>query len=161
MYILSRKFSVNKLFMDNNGIKDFEGLKILRQFAVKRLNKFRVDEINFILLQLVQAIKYEDISLENASSPLVNLLIENSKTDIVFATSFYWFIVCESITEENKETEINNIFYKIKEYFLEKMKENQLYLNIIKSEIEFKNEMEEIGKIVKGAGVLEYQKKIN
>ena len=115
LYILSRKFSVNKLFMDNTGIKDFEGLKVLRQFAVKRLNKFPIDEINFILLQLVQAIKYEDISLEKITSPLVNFLIEKSKTDIVFATFFYWFIVCESITEENKETEINNIFCKIKE----------------------------------------------
>ena len=158
LYILSRKFSVNKLFMDNTGIKDFEGLKVLRQFAVKRLNKFPIDEINFILLQLVQAIKYEDISLEKITSPLVNFLIEKSKTDIVFATFFYWFIVCESITEENKETEINNIFCKIKEYFLEKMKDKQQYLNIIKSEIEFKNEMEEIGKIVKNAGSLQYQK---
>ena len=158
LYILSRKFSVNKLFMDNTGIKDLQGLKILRQFAVKRLNKFPIDEINFILLQLVQAIKYEDISLEKITSPLVNFLIEKSKTDIVFATFFYWFIVCESITEENKETEINNIFCKIKEYFLEKMKDKQQYLNIIKSEIEFKNEMEEIGKIVKNAGSLQYQK---
>ena len=113
--------------MDNTGIIDFEGLKILRQFAVKRLNKFPIDEINFILLQLVQAIKYEDISLEKITSPLVNFLIEKSKTDIVFATFFYWFIVCESITEENKETEINNIFCKIKEYFLEKMKDKKKY----------------------------------
>ena len=158
LYILSRKFSVNKLFMDDTGIKDFEGLKILRKFAVSRLKKFSINEINFMLLQLVQAIKYEDISLDNIYSPLVKLLVEKSKSDLVFATSFYWFIECESITEKNQETEITIIFNKIKEYFLEKMKENQFYLNIIKSEIEFKNELEEIGKIIKKISPYQSQK---
>ena len=159
LYILSRKFSVNKLFMDDNRIKDLEGLKILRKFAVNRLNKFSTNELNFILLQLVQAIKYEDISLENFCSPLVMLLIDKSKSDLNFASSFYWFIECESINEKYQETIISAIFYKIKKKFLDEMKVNQIYLDIIKSEIEFKNELEEISKMVKSAGQLQNQRK--
>ncbi len=159
LYILSRKFSVNKLFMDDTGIKDLEGLKILRKFAVNRLNRFSTNELNFMLLQLVQAIKYEDISLENILSPLVKLLIDKSKSDLYFASSFYWFIECESASDKYQDTTISSIFHKIKQEFLEKMKINQLYLDIIKSEIEFKNELEEISKIVNNSGSLQNQRK--
>ena len=41
-YSISAPYSYYGLFMDNTGIKDFEGLKVLRQFAVKRLNKFPI-----------------------------------------------------------------------------------------------------------------------
>ena len=159
LYILSRKFSVNKLFMDDTGIKDLEGLKILRKFAVNRLNRFSTNELNFMLLQLVQAIKYEDISLENILSPLVKLLIDKSKSDLYFASSFYWFIECESASDKYQDITISSIFHKIKQEFLEKMKINQLYLDIIKSEIEFKNELEEISKIVNNSGSLQNQRK--
>ena len=142
LYILSRKFSVNKLFMDNIGIKDLEGLKTLRKFAVNRLNKFSTTELNFILLQLVQAIKYEDISRENFYTPLVKLLVEKSKLDLNFASSFYWLIECES--NKSNEKILSPIFNKIKEYFLENIKKNKIYSDVIKSEIEFKIELAEI-----------------
>ena len=153
LYILSRKFSVNKLFMDDNGIKDFEGLKALRKYAVRQLKNFSVEELNFILLQLVQAIKYEDMSFEPFASPLVSLLIDRSKTDIRFASSFYWFVECESNNDnKNQDNTISSMFYKIKEFFLDAMKVNQIFLDSIKSEIEFKNELEEISKIVNSVG---------
>ena len=96
LYILSRKFSVNKLFMDNKKIKDLEGLKQLRKYAVHKLKNFSAIDLNFILLQLVQAIKYENISEESFCTPLVKLLIDKSKDDLGFASSFYWLIECES-----------------------------------------------------------------
>ena len=160
LYILSRKFSVNKFFMDNIGIKDLEGLKNLRKFAVNRLNKFSTTELNFILLQLVQAIKYEDITMENFYSPLVKMLVEKSKLDLNFASSFYWFIECESNNNKSKETTLSGIFNNIKEFFLENIKMNKIYLNIIKSEIEFKTELEEIAKIVKDCGYQNKKKKL-
>ena len=158
LYILSRKFSVNKLFMDDTKIKDFEGLKSLRKFAVRKLRNFTIDEINFMLLQLVQAIKYEDISVKNIHSPLVELLIEKSKYDLVFASSLYWFIECESNSGQEQTTQISSIFCEIKKYFLGKINDNKINLNIIKNEIEFKNELEEISSIVKEADSLEKKK---
>ena len=148
LYILSRKFSLNKDFMETK-INDLTGLKSLRQFAVDKLDKLSIKELNFILLQLVQAIKYEDISLESFHSPLVKLLVKKSKENINFATAFYWFIECESFNENNQENIIASIFNKIKEYFIQEMNNKQLYLNIINNQIEFKNELEDISQKIK------------
>ena len=159
LYILSRKFSVNKLFMDNKKIKDLEGLKQLRKYAVHKLKNFSATELNFILLQLVQAIKYENISQESFCTPLVKLLIEKSKDDLGFASSFYWFIECESVCDKSDETVITCIYGKIKEYFLQEIKVNKVYYDIIKSEIDFKKKLSEISRIVKNAGSYDAQKK--
>ena len=159
LYILSRKFSVNKLFMDNKKIKDLEGLKQLRKYAVHKLKNFSATELNFILLQLVQAIKYENISQESFCTPLVKLLLEKSKDDLGFASSFYWFIECESVCDKSDETVITCIYGKIKEYFLQEIKVNKVYYDIIKSEIDFKKKLSEISRIVKNAGSYDAQKK--
>ena len=111
--------------------------------------------MNFILLQLVQAIKYEDISNKSFYSPLVKLLFEKSKSDLIFASSFYWFIECES-----SDGELAPIFSKIKEFFLKEMEDNKLFINIIKNEIEFKSELEEISKIVKNTGTKDQKRKL-
>jgi hypothetical protein len=121
LYILSRKFSVNNYFRDDNKIKNFDGLKKLRKYAVHLLKNFSIKDLNFILLQLVQAIKYEDISNKSFYSPLVKLLFEKSKSDLIFASSFYWFIECES-----SDGELAPIFSKIKEFFLKEMEDNKL-----------------------------------
>jgi hypothetical protein len=66
LYMLSRKFSVNKLYPNNEGLlNNLEGMKQLRKFAVKKLGEHTNEELHFILLQLVQAIRYEDISVKN------------------------------------------------------------------------------------------------
>ena len=159
LYILSRKFSVNKLFMDNKKIKDLEGLKQLRKYAVHKLKNFSAIDLNFILLQLVQAIKYENISEESFCTPLVKLLIDKSKDDLGFASSFYWFIECESVCDKKDETVITRIFGKIKEYFLHEIQVNKKYYETIKSEIDFKKVLSEISRIVKNAGSYDAQKK--
>ena len=148
LYILSRKFSVNKDYMDVR-ISDLTGLKSLRQFAVDKLDKLSMTELNFILLQLVQAIKYEDISLDSFCSPLVKLLVKKSKENINFATAFFWFIECESSSENNQVTRISTIFNKIKDYFIQEMKDKELSLNIINNQKEFKDELEEISQKIK------------
>jgi phosphatidylinositol 3-kinase len=155
LYILSRKFSVNNYFRDDNKIKNFDGLKKLRKYAVHLLKNFSIKDLNFILLQLVQAIKYEDISNKSFYSPLVKLLFEKSKSDLIFASSFYWFIECES-----SDGELAPIFSKIKEFFLKEMEDNKLFINIIKNEIEFKSELEEISKIVKNTGTKDQKRKL-
>ena len=89
--MLSKKFSVNKIYTNNSYItSNIESMKTLRKFAIKNLDKHKIEELNFILLQLVQAIRYEDISIDSYTSPLVIFLVNKCKKDLKFASSFYW-----------------------------------------------------------------------
>ena len=66
----------------------YPGFKEVRRFAVSRLKKIPSDDINFILLQLVQALKYED----EKNPFLRDMLLEKCAESAELATSFYWFI---------------------------------------------------------------------
>ena len=149
LYMLSKKFSVNKLYPNNDeGIMtNLNGMKELRKIAIKKLGEHTNEELNFILLQLVQAIRYEDISLKNFNSPLVLFLIERCCKDTVLASSFFWFISCEADTSDqnqkkkDEKSEIIFIFEKIKEKFLEDLNKYPEIKAIIDNEIEFKNDL--------------------
>ena len=153
LYMLSRKFSVNKIYNNDNITSNLTCMKMLRKFAVKNLSSHCMSEINFILLQLVQAIRYEDISIESYNSPLVSFLIMQCKKDLDFASSFYWFIECESQVDEYdinyKEKQMAIIYNLIKEFFKKEMKKNPIYLGIIENEIDFKDELKEISDSIK------------
>ena len=114
--MLSRKFSVNRLYPNtNNVVVNFDGMKKIRQYAIKKLSDHTNEELNFILLQLVQAIRYEDISLKNINSPLVQFLIERCCKDTILSSSFFWFIECESDTSDQgpKTNEVHETITKI------------------------------------------------
>ena len=158
LFMLSRKFSVNNLYPNTDIIinNNFEGMKELRKFAVKKLGEHSNEELNFILLQLVQAIRYEDISVKKINSPLVSFLIKTCSKDIMLASSFYWFIECEadnnisSITNsyKNKNINLNNLKEIIKIYDLIRQEFNKnlsekspkIY-ELINNEKKFKNEL--------------------
>ena len=158
LFMLSRKFSVNNLYPNTDIIinNNFEGMKELRKFAVTKLGQHSNEELNFILLQLVQAIRYEDISSKKINSPLVSFLIKRCSKDMMLASSFYWFIECEadkdisSITNshKNKNTyldnlkEIINIYNLILEEFNKNLStESKEIYEIIQNEIKFKQEL--------------------
>jgi len=173
LYMLSRKFSVNKLYPNNEGLlNNLEGMKQLRKFAVKKLGEHTNEELNFILLQLVQAIRYEDISVKNINSPLVSFLIETCSKDIILASSFYWFIECEADNEPNSGSSHKNksnqnnlkdiikIFEKIKEKFYSNLKENHPDIEeLINNEIKFKSELVEISAALTKVSKVENKKK--
>ena len=174
LYMLSRKFSVNKLYPNNEGLlNNLEGMKELRKFAVKKLGEHSNEELNFILLQLVQAIRYEDISLKNIDSPLVSFLIETCSKDIILASSFYWFIECEADNDSNNsnahknKNNINNnlkeiiqIFESIKKKFSDNLKENHPDIEeLVNNEIKFKNELVEISASLTKVSKVENKKK--
>ena len=161
LFMLSRKFSVNNLYPNTDIIlnNNFEGMKKLRKFAVTKLEEYSNEELNFILLQLVQAIRYEDISVKNINSPLVSFLIRTCSKDEILASSFYWFIECEadndisSINTKNKNININNlkdiikIYDLIREKFSQNLRENYPKINeIIDNEKTFKNELVKISE---------------
>ena len=157
LYMLSRKFSVNQIYKNDFGVTKLDGMKALRAFAVNKLRKYNIDELNFILLQLVQAIKYEDISIESYLSPLVLELIKKCKMNLNFASSFYWFIECEA-TSNNEENEISEIFKNIKQYFIEEI-QNSMIFNIIENEIKFTEELKGITSYIKNLNKFEDPKK--
>ncbi len=68
-----------------------EGFKEIRQFAVKCLGKATNEEIDSILLQLVQAFRYEEFSI----SPLRGFLIDRCVEDPFLRNSFYWYLNVE------------------------------------------------------------------
>ena len=173
LYMLSRKFSVNKLYPNNEGLlNNLEGMKHLRKCAVKKLGEHSNEELNFILLQLVQAIRYEDISVKNIDSPLVSFLIETCSKDIILASSFYWFIECEADNEPNSGSSHKNknnqnnlkdiikIFEKIKDKFYSNLKENHPDIEeLINNEIKFKSELVEISAALTKVSKVENKKK--
>ena len=161
LFMLSRKFSVNDLYPNTDIIlnNNFEGMKQLRKFAVNKLGEHSNEELNFILLQLVQAIRYEDISEKKINSPLVSFLIEACSKDTILASSFYWFIECEadndisSITNTHKNKNINlenlkkiiNIYDLIRQKFNKNLSEKYPEINnLINNEKTFKNELVKI-----------------
>lgn len=90
LFMLSFKFCMNNLY-SNKVIHP--KLQEVRSFAVKSLEAVENKELNFILLQLVQALRYEDL---NPSSELRKYLIDRCKKDINLATSLYWFLNVEA-----------------------------------------------------------------
>ena len=173
LYMLSRKFSVNKIYPNDEGPinNNLEGMKQLRKFAVQKLGEHTNEELNFILLQLVQAIRYEDINVKNIDSPLVSFLIETCSKDIILASSFYWFIECEADNEPNSGSHKNKnnqnnlkdiikIFEKIKEKFYSNLKENHPDIEeLINNEIKFKNGLVEISAALTKVSKVENKKK--
>ena len=158
LFMLSRKFSVNNIYPNSDTIlNNLDGMKELRKFAVKKLEEHSNEELNFILLQLVQAIRYEDISSKKIESPLVCFLIKTCSKDIVLASSFFWFIECEAdndistIPLKNKNINLNNLKEIIKIYDLIRQKfSNNLSENypeifsVINNQKKFKNELVKI-----------------
>ena len=145
LYMLSRKFSVNRLYPNtNNVVGNFDGMKKIRQYAIKKLSDHTNEELNFILLQLVQAIRYEDISLKNINSPLVQFLIERCCKDTILSSSFFWFIECESDTSDQgpKTNEVHETITKIygliRDKFFEDIKKYPENFKIINNEVVFK-----------------------
>ena len=171
LYMLSRKFSVNKLYPNNEGLlNNLEGMKELRKFAVKKLGEHSNEELNFILLQLVQAIRYEDISTKNIESPLVTFLVETCSRDKILASSFYWFIECEADNDTNtghKNKNMNNdlkeiiqIFELIKDKFYKNLQiYHQDIQNLIDNEKTFKNELVQISESLTKVSKVENKKK--
>ena len=167
LYMLSRKFSVNKLYPNNDeGIMtNLNGMKELRKLAIKKLGEHTNEELNFILLQLVQAIRYEDISIKNYYTPLVQFLIERCCKDTILASSFFWFISCEADRSDqggkkkDDKNDIIAIFDLIKNRFLEDLNKYPDIKAIIDNEIEFKNELVNISDKLSHVSKVDNKKK--
>ena len=93
LYMLSFRFCMNPNYEKNIFPKMIE----VRKKAVKHLENISSTDLNFILLQLVQALRYEDETI----TPLKDFLINKCKNDIILATSLYWFLSVEADDSQN------------------------------------------------------------
>ena len=168
LYMLSRKFSVNKLYPNNDEgiITNLTGMKELRKIAIKKLGEHKNEELNFILLQLVQAIRYEDITIKDYYTDLVKFLIERCCRDTILASSFFWFISCEADSSDqnpknkkNEKNEIVEIFDLIKKKFIEEINKYPEIKKIIDNEIEFKEELVKISAKLSQVSKVDNKKK--
>ena len=153
--MLSRKFNINPNLNKkegDNGTEEkvviYPGFKEVRRFAVSRLKKVPSDDINFILLQLVQALKYED----DKNPFLRNMLLEKCAESAELATSFYWFITVEtgegdkSKKDPEERTEMEKVYKSIQEQFKEKLLRNKNIGNNVLSQIKLKDTLLTISK---------------
>lgn len=128
LYMLSYKFCMNSYYTKTIHAKMNE----VRNFAVKNLEKFESNELNFILLQLVQALRYED----EKDSQLKQFLLMRCSKEIELATSLYWFLAVEaddsdvkSLSKANRESAnllvqfYKNIFYQFENSLTEDISE--------------------------------------
>ena len=142
-------------------------MKKIREYAIKRLSGHSNEELNFILLKLVQAIRYEDISFKNCCSPLVQFLIECCSKDKILSSSLFWFIECESdISDQGqKNSELNDkitkIYGAIRDKFLEEIKKYTQNFTIINNEVAFKAELVKISDTLSKVRGVEKKKKKN
>jgi phosphatidylinositol 3-kinase len=88
--LLSYFFCANDVY--NRTKKPINKVIKVREYATKVLANVPNERINFILLQLVQALRYEPL---DDSSPLLNFLIKKGCTDPKIATTFYWHLRVE------------------------------------------------------------------
>ena len=102
LYMLSSRFNMNELLSARSEVH--KGYKDVRKFAVECLEKVSDEDINFILLQLIQALRYED-----PKQPfLKDFLIKKCTQSVELATSFYWFIHVEAGNKTNSKGESGN-----------------------------------------------------
>jgi phosphatidylinositol 3-kinase len=92
LYLLSSNFSANDIYSKIQTKKHIKTLQTIRLYAIKILFADSDKNLELILLQLVQALRYEKYDAEGYDSPLMEYLIERATKNISIATLFYWYI---------------------------------------------------------------------
>jgi phosphatidylinositol 3-kinase len=85
--------------------------KVLRQFAVQQLDRADDDDLHLYLLQLVQAIKFEDIADKGAyESSLVQFLTRRAVKNPQLGYVLYWYLMTEC--DDKKHAPVFNKVFK-------------------------------------------------
>ncbi|KAJ3327007.1 Phosphatidylinositol (PI) 3-kinase [Blyttiomyces sp. JEL0837] len=97
--------------------QSFENPQV-RAYAVIQLRKADDDELQLYLLQLVQALKFENIGEKSGvhESPLADFLIDRSIKNPILGNYFYWYLMVEC---EDKQT--GKMFAKVAYQFMSAM----------------------------------------
>lgn len=139
LHLLSYKFAANNHYSNNVS----KGISEVRKYAVSILSRCTPNEICSILLQLVQALRYEDYK----DSPLKELLLQNATSDKDIGVSLYWYLLVETQGTPGVVTENYVTIFLELEKKLKSLNENTF--KIIESQINLKNELLEISAQIK------------
>lgn len=91
----------------------------VRAYAVERLHKADDDELLLYLLQLVQALKFEQISTDSnqdatQDSSLARFLINRAVHNFILGNYFYWYVMVEcDDTSDEQPPDVRKMFQKI------------------------------------------------
>lgn len=161
LYLLSRAFSLNPAYSKKSELTnkkeqrkeneqiEREGFRKLRSYAVQQLRSISDENLNFILLQLVQALRYEDKN----KSELKEFLIEKCSQSSLLGTSFYWFIqveaskpstVSQSQNQSSLDESITEYYRNIRDKFLQEVEKYPEVNELIHSQIKLKKTLFEI-----------------
>ncbi|RIB03510.1 atypical PIKK PI3K protein kinase [Gigaspora rosea] len=92
--------------------------RAVRGYAVSQLKKADDEELMLYLLQLVQALKFENISDKSSSSSLAEFLIERAIKNPILGNNFYWYLMVEC-----EDKVVGKMYGKITFQFMTAMKE--------------------------------------
>ncbi|ORY40889.1 phosphatidylinositol 3-kinase [Neocallimastix californiae] len=100
--------------------KDFQNVNV-RRYAVLQLKKANDVDLQLYLLQLVQALKFENIEKEQEiESTLADFLIQRSINNPILGNSFYWYLV---VGVEYEQKDYSKMYGKIIYQFLTALSE--------------------------------------
>ena len=99
--LLSLKFAANKIYNENlaTNVQLIDVYNEIRNKAVKSLEKESISDIASIMLQLVQAYRYESFH----QSPLKKFLLKKVFDNITIANKFHWLVHLDKENNENDE----------------------------------------------------------
>ena len=141
--LLSCLFCANQFYVN----KVYPCLKEIRSYAVKCLDRIVDQEIDFILLQLVQAYRYEDFD----DSPLKNFLLSRVVTNSLLASSFMWTLEVEIQNPENKQ--ISEHYKRLHSEFIEELQtysqETKQIWKQLQRQISLKKKLKDIVEFLK------------
>lgn len=109
LHLLSSAFCANSIFNGkNNNRRPINVMLKIRKYAVERLKEDTTNEqITSILLQLVQALRYEPF--DYAESALAKFLVERACRDSSVATLIHWYLYVEAeVVDETNSSSSNS-----------------------------------------------------
>jgi phosphatidylinositol 3-kinase len=137
--LLSSKFAANNHYSNNVS----KGISEVRKYAVGILAKCTPSEICSILLQLVQALRYEDYN----ESPLRKFLLQSAIENKDIAISLYWYLQVETQGSPGVITNNYKIFFD--ELALNLQLKSSETLRIIEIQKELKEKFLDISNQIK------------
>ncbi|KRX01351.1 Protein kinase-like domain [Pseudocohnilembus persalinus] len=162
VHLLSAFFCANDIY-NKEASKPFEDMMEIRRYAVDQLKKIPQHNVNFILLQLVQALRYENLDSVQ-SSPLAQFLIELGTQNIHIASQLLWILNVETDVinvKDNKQAKqskeeqerINQWYNLILLDFQESIKIKNPQINqILKNQKEYRDILKELSQQMKKEG---------
>ncbi|KAI8618326.1 kinase-like domain-containing protein [Chytriomyces sp. MP71] len=121
----------------------------VRAYAVGQLRKADDEELQLYLLQLVQALKFENIADKNGilESPLVQFLIERAVANQILGNYYYWYLMVEC-----EDKTFGKVYEKLVDAFMHAMvetPEGPYRKNVVRRQVELVSALSKISRQIR------------